>query len=278
MPDLDITQYDVRPDLGLGRHLVLDERSLAYRRRYTGDPLHPIEWAPKVPVLDQQNLMAQGIHTSRLFDGVDDLDALGSCTANAATALVSVLHTADTLAQYGLNTADPVAAELWAIGLYADATTKDQWHDSQWPTTDCGSSGLGVAKALKDHGLIDQYGTATTAEELCQLLQTGPVLMGLPWHEAFSSPVSDLALLDEIPDWQNSPVVGGHEVCITAIEEVAYDDGNGRLFHDHTILRIRNSWGSGWGDNGSFRMSLSLYNSLRQGIDLIQPRLESGRG
>jgi hypothetical protein len=620
MPDLDITQYDVRPDLGLGRHMVLDERSLAYRRRYTGDPLHPIEWAPKIPVLNQQNLLSQGIHTSTLFDGVDDLDALGSCfpagtrvrmadgseraiedvrlgeevvtaegntgsvaqtmirqhfghlvkvriwghshlrctpehpiltargyvqagdlqqgdrvafprymaeqvtaivpndyirvpqsaaahklpskielnentgrlfgtylaegscdaskvrwtfgnheqghrlveetvrllaaewgvtahvkereglnsinvtlfgtawarlftsltgtgairkkvhphlsggprdfqaamidgwlagdgyvradggtagstisadlalamydiaqalgrrpvitvapgkvnsaakerqpswtvtmaknpadhthnystqddrhvwravreisteefsgpvynlhvqgdesyvaegvgvhncTANAATALVSVLHSADTLAQYGLNTADPVAAEMWAIGLYADATTKDQWHDSQWPAIDCGSSGLGVAKALKDHGLIDQYGTATTAEELCQLLQTGPVLMGMPWHDAFSSPVGGQALLDEIPNWQASPVAGGHEVCITALETVALDETNGGLFYDHTVLRVQNSWSSSWGDAGSFRMSLALYQALRPQIDLVQPRLES---
>lgn len=275
MPDLDITQYDVRPDLGLGRHMVLDERTLAYRRRYTGDPLHPIEWAPKVPVLNQQQLIAQGIHTSRLFDGVDDVDALGSCTANAATALVSVLHTADTLAQYGLNTADPVAAEMWAIGLYADATTKDQWHDNQWPAIDCGSSGLGVAKALKDHGLIDQYGTATTAEELCQLLQTGPVLMGLPWHDAFFTPPEGEALLDEIPNWQASPVVGGHEVCITALETVALDETNGGLFYDHTVLRVQNSWSSSWGDAGSFRMSLALYQALRSEIDLVQPRLES---
>lgn len=275
MPDLDITQYDVRPDLGLGRHMVLDERTLAYRRRYTGDPLHPIEWAPKTPVLNQQQLLTQGIHTSRLFDGVDDVDALGSCTANAATALVSVLHTADTLAQYGLNTADPVAAEMWAIGLYADATTKDQWHDNQWPAIDCGSSGLGVAKALKDHGLIDQYGTATTAEELCQLLQTGPVLMGLPWHDAFFTPPEGEALLDEIPNWQASPVVGGHEVCITALETVALDETNGGLFYDHTVLRVQNSWSSSWGDAGSFRMSLALYQALRSEIDLVQPRLES---
>ena len=273
MPDLDIKQYDVQSNLG--RHLVLDPRSLAYRRRYTGEPLHPVEWAPKTPVLDQQNLTAQGIHTSQLFEGVDDVDALGSCTANAATALISVLHTADALAAAGLDVADPAAAEKWAIGLYSDATHRDQWHDAAWPAQDCGSSGLGVAKALRHRGLVDQYGHATTAEELCALLQTGPVLAGLPWYDAWFTPVGQSALLDDIPDWKSSPVVGGHEVCIIALEDVAIDESTGRLFYDHTILRVQNSWSASWGDAGSFRMSLALYQALRSEIDLVQPRLDA---
>lgn len=275
MPDLTIRQYDVQPSLG--RHLVLDPRSLAYRRPYTGDPIRPIEWAPKVPVLDQCNLGSQGIRTSTLFPGTDDTDALASCTANAATTLLSVLHDTATLAEVGLNVTDPAAAQAWAIGLYSDATHRDQWHDQAWPSTDCGSSGLAVAKALRSRGLVDQYGHATTAEELCQLLQTGPVLMGMPWHDAFSSPGNALALLDDIPGWQDSPVVGGHEVCITALETVAVDESTGRLFYDHTILRARNSWGPSFGDAGHFRMSLALYQALRHEVDLVQPRLDAAR-
>ena len=273
MPDLDITQYTVLPSLG--RHLVLDERSLAYRRAYTGDPLHPHEWAPKIPVLNQQQLLSQGIHTSQIDPALDDVDALASCTANAAAVALSVLHDPATLEDAGLSTTSSTEAERWAIGLYADATERDQWHDARWPTVDCGSSGLGVAKALKTRGLIDQYGTATTAEELCALLQTGPVLMGMPWHAAFDEPPGDLALLDQIPNWQTSPVVGGHEVCITALETVAVNEINGRLFYDHTVLRCQNSWSTTWGDHGVFRMSLALYQALRPQIDLVQPRLES---
>lgn len=274
MPDLTIKQYQVQP--ALGRHLVLDPRTLAYRRPYIGQRLHPTEWAPKLPVLDQENLLSQGIRTSQLAAGVEDVDALGSCTANAAAAAVSVLHTADTLADAGLDVTDPAAAEAWAIGLYSDATRCDEWLDDAWPFDDCGSSGLGVAKALKARGLIDQYGTATTAEELCVLLQAGPVLAGLPWYEAWFEPVGRHALLDEIPGWQSSPLAGGHEVCITALEHVMYRPG-GDLDYPRTILRLRNSWSSGWGDTGEFRMSLSAYQALRDEIDLVQPRLESIR-
>lgn len=274
MPDLDITQYNVTGSLG--RHMVLDERSLAYRRPYRGEPIKPVEWAPKVPVLDQQDLLAQDIHTSQLFDGVDDVDALGSCTANAATALVSVLHTPEALAAAGLDVADPVAAEKWAIGLYSDATHRDQWHDQAWPNTDCGSSGLGVAKALRSRGLIDQYGHATTAPELCRDLQHGPVLIGMPWFRAWFEPVGASALLDDIPNWENSGLAGGHEVCGIALEDVVFDP-SGHLDYARTILRPQNSWTRSWGDHGCFRMSLALYQRLRQQIDITQPRLDSSR-
>ncbi|MFI1161353.1 hypothetical protein [Streptomyces sioyaensis] len=271
MPDLDITQYDVTGSLG--RHRVLDPRSLAYRRPYTGETIRTVEWAPRVPVLDQQDLLKQGIHTSQMFDGVQDIDALGSCTANAATACLSVLLTHDACAKAGLDTTNAAAAEKWAIGLYADATRADQWLDYTWPSDDCGSSGLGVAKALRRRGLIDQYGHAKTAEELCMLLQTGPVLMGVPWHTAWFEPTSSTALLDEIPNWEKSPVAGGHEVLITALESVAEVEGD--FSYEHTVIRCRNSWTAGWGDQGSFRLSLAVYQRLRSEIDLIQPRLDA---
>ena len=199
--------------------------------------------------------------------------------ALVATAGVGVLGacTPEELQQWqAWHAADPAAAEAWAIGLYSDATHRDQWHDSAWPDQDCGSSGLGVAKALRGRGLIDQYGHATTAEELCRDLQTGPVLMGMPWHESFFQPAGTNALLDDLPGWQDSPVAGGHEVCITALEHVMYRP-DGDLDYARTILRIRNSWSASWGDQGEFRMSLALYRSLRGEIDLTQPRLDASR-
>lgn len=270
MPDLEIRQYDVHP--ALGRHLVLDPRSLAYRRRYTGEPIKPVEWSPKVPVLDQQDLLAQGIHTSQLAEGVDDVDALGSCTANAATALISTIRTNRDLAAAGLDVTDPAAAETWAIGLYSDATHRDQWHDAAWPSQDCGSSGLGVAKALRHRGLVDQYGHATNAQELGALLQVGPALMGLVWLDAFFSPGPD-GFIDADPNWAASTVAGGHEVCLTAIEDVAFNT-NGTLA-DSTVLRFQNSWGSNWGSAGSGRLTVGTYRVLRDQVDIIQPRLDA---
>jgi hypothetical protein len=274
VPDLDITQYDVHPKLG--RHQVLDERSLAYTRRYRGEPIKPAEWVPKVPVLDQEDLLAQGIHTSQLFQGVEDVDALGSCTGNSGTELISILHDADTLRDAGLDVTDAVAAEKWAIGLYSDGTHRDQWHDAAYPSQDCGSSGLGIAKALRSRGLIDQYGHATTALEFARDLGHGPFLMGTAWPKAWFEPVTRSALLDDIPNWEKSPIAGGHEICVTALEDVVFDS-TGELDYARTIIRLRNHWTKSWGDDGEFRMSLALYQQMRDDIDLIQPRLDSSR-
>lgn len=273
MPDLTIHEYEVRPHLG--RHQVLDPRSLAYRRRYSGQTLRATAWEPRIPVLDQQNLIAQGIHTATAYGLDEDVDALGSCTANAATALLSILHTKERLATAGLNTDSSAEAETWAIGLYAEATSLDQWNNYTWPSQDCGSSGLGVAKALRNRGLIDQYGHATTGLQLCMLLQTGPVLMGLPWHAAFTETLDRDGFIDAKADWADSPVEGGHEICVTALEAVAYDGED--LLPDHTVLRFRNSWSTSWGDRGDGRLRLSTYVALRDQVDLIQPRLDSAR-
>lgn len=270
MPDIKVHTYEVQPHLG--RHQVLDPRSLAYRRRYDGQPLRTTAWEPRIPVLDQQNLIGQGIRTAAAY-GLDyDVDALGSCTANAATALISVLLDKQQCATAGLDTTETKAAEEWAIGLYAQATTLDQWHDAAWPSQDCGSSGLGIAKALRARGLIDQYGHATTAEELCTLLQAGPVLMGLPWHAAFSDPDRD-GFIDADPHWADSALEGGHEVCVIALEVVAFQFGH--LIPEETVLRFRQSWGPSWGDHGDGRMRLSTYLALRDATDVVQPRLES---
>ncbi|MEU1078518.1 MULTISPECIES: hypothetical protein [unclassified Streptomyces] len=273
MPDLRVREYPVQPRLG--RHMVLDPRSLAYTRIYDGQPLHAREWEPKVPVLDQQDLLSQGIDTHALYPDTDTVDALGSCTGNAGTAVLSCLLTKAEAAAAGLDLEDAAAAERYAIGLYADATRADAWHDQQWPTDDCGSSGLAIAKTLRHRGLIHQYGHALNGHQLAVFLQSGPVLMGMPWHEAFFEPPRS-GLLDDLTDWQASPVAGGHEVAVIGLVRITVDR-TGRLVPRQTLLRVRNSWSASWGDGGDFLMSLAVYQALRDQIDLIQPRIEGDR-
>ena len=60
--------------------------------------LKPVDWEPKNGVLDQEDLIAQGIDTAKLVKGAQKVDALGSCTANATmSALSNVLSEVDYL-------------------------------------------------------------------------------------------------------------------------------------------------------------------------------------
>ncbi|MER6253574.1 hypothetical protein ABT224_19690 [Streptomyces sp. NPDC001584] len=254
-----VRRYDPHP--ALGRHQVLDARSLAYRQRHRGEVLRPIQWQPTIPVLNQQDLRAQGIATSAVVPGASEADALASCTGNAAATALSVLRP-------GEVPADAADAERWAIRLYAEATAVDEFVPYQWPPADSGSSGLGVARALKARGLIGSYTHALDADSLAAALQRGPVLLGLPWFNAWFTPAAS-GHVDDVPYWRTSGLAGGHEVCALGIEDIAQDT-SGRVIPERTVLRLRSSWGPGWAADGDCFLRLSTYVALRRHIDAIQ--------
>ncbi|MFF2331942.1 hypothetical protein, partial [Streptomyces sp. NPDC058103] len=115
------------PHPALGRHQVLDARSLAYRRHHRGETLRAVRWQPTIPVLNQQDLFAQDIRTSAVVPGAPDADAVGSCTANAAAVALSVLLSPADLEHAGLPVDDTAEAERWALRLYAEATAVDEY-------------------------------------------------------------------------------------------------------------------------------------------------------
>lgn len=256
----------------LGRHQRLDGRSLAFRHIHKPtDVLKPVEWTPQIPVLDQEDLHAQGIRAGDVVKGGGNPDALGSCTGNGGTCAVSVLLGPTALTAAGLDVSGPVPAEKFAIALYSDATKADDDQGEQWPPTDCGSSGLGIATVLKRRGIIASYVHATNADDFASLLQLGAVLMGMPWYNAFFTPDAD-GFIDSNPGWSTSGIAGGHEVCVVALVTVA-QNAQGYVVPEKTVIKVRNSWTKTWGDGGFFYMRLSTYNALRREVDLIQLRL-----
>ena len=89
-------------------------------------------------------------------------------------------------------------------------------------------------------------------QELAQLklcLQTGfPFVFGFQVHQSFESP--DVAKTGIMPmPGANDPVLGGHAVMC-----VGYDDAR-------QVFIIRNSWGTGWGDQGHFYMPYTFMTS-----------------
>lgn len=250
----------------LGRTQVLDERSLPHtiERQTTRPKIKPIDHPISIGILDQSNLLSQGLRVSQLVHGAKDDDELGSCTGNGGT--------------YSLSTSPKLTARVTAVGdtlderyairLYADATRADEFTDEAWPPTDCGSSGLGICKVLRKRGLVGSYQWATTVEGLGALLQRGSVLMGVPWYNAWFSPDADGFVDASGPDqWLSSGLAGGHEICVVALESWdARDPGK-------SVIRFPNSWNTSWGANGYGRMRLSTYSTLRKQVDVKQIRV-----
>lgn len=242
-------KYDETPHGGmrLGRNMWLDGRSLAHMVENDvtamSRPLAGREWERVLAVLDQGQL--------------------GSCTGNAGT---GALGTEPFYGAAGSSVlrdpADAAAAEQFAVRLYEDATVVDGY-PGRYPPDDTGSSGLAICKVLRSRGTIAGYRWARSPYGLLQLLQHGPVLQGMPWHEAFFQPDKD-GFIDS-GDWSASALAGGHEVEAVGVELDKTDAFN-------SVITYVNSWGTGWGDHGRFRMRLRTYERL-SGIDLKQYRL-----
>lgn len=198
----------------LGRHVEHDPRSLAYAHGVLpASAVKPVQWARRVPVFDQGDL--------------------GSCTGNAAAGMLAT----DNAAGRGVTSVTVKGAqrpvdEALAVDLYKLATTLDNVPGT-YPPDDTGSSGLGVAKALKQLGLATGYTHAFSLDALKSALQAGPAMLGIVWLNSMFDPDST----NTLPVDQSSGVAGGHEIVCSG--------------WDGARFRLDNSWGASWGDNGS---------------------------
>jgi C1A family cysteine protease len=123
-----------------------------------------------------------------------------------------------------------------------------------YPPEDTGSSGLAIAKALKQLGYINKFKHCFNTNGLLQALQKQPVIIGMPWYEGMFKPDSDGVVH-----------VGGDEAGGHEIECVGWDPGTLRF-------KFYNSWGAEWGAAGAFYLGLDDWNTLRsQGADVVVP-------
>jgi hypothetical protein len=229
----------------LGRHEWLDSKSLAHMVENDveemGKALNSREWERVLVILDQGDL--------------------GSCTGNAGTGALGTQPFYDAVGESVLpSPGDAQAGEEFAVQLYSDATKVDPYPGT-YPPDDTGSSGLAICKVLKSRGTIGRYRHARSAYGLLRLLQSGPVLQGMPWYNAFFDPDGD-GFIDSNSNWPSSGVAGGHEVEAIGVELDTDDAFNSAIIY-------ANSWGSGWGVDGRFRMRLRTYERL-DGVDLRQ--------
>jgi len=215
-----LPETDGRP-LRLGRHIEHDQRSLAFAApALPRSAIRSVSWPRAVDPFDQGADITVG---GTVYHG------LGSCVGNAAAGWLA-----------SGNTSRPGAAtvhgqpvdETLAVTLYSAATGLDSV-PGRFPTQDTGSSGIGGAKALVKFGFATGYRHAYSLQAALSAMQTGPVLIGVPWYESMFEPAPDGGVRVD----RASPLAGGHELCLN------------RLDMDRRRAWFPQSWGD-WGLDG----------------------------
>lgn len=235
----------------LGRHINHDPRSVNFAEPVMPkDSITSVDWTRRIPILDQGNL--------------------GSCTGNAATGLLgtdNAVRTASTtvvISDKGAANSHGIFAagtydldEDFAVKLYSLATVLDSF-TGQYPPTDTGSSGLGVAKALVALGLADKYTHAFSVAAVNSALKRGPVIVGTIWLNSMFETETD----GHIKVDKNSGTAGGHE-----LELPRFDAVNGRYW-------FPNSWNTSFGVDGWGYVTVPEFTwMLSQQGDVTVPNL-----
>jgi hypothetical protein len=177
-----------------------------------------------------------------------DQSDIGSCTGNAVAGCLGT-DNAKGRGQDDLTEDD-------ALALYEAATRLDGFPGT-YPPDDVGSSGNAACKAAKRAGLISGYHWAFSLSGLVNALQVGPVAIGINWLRGCDNP--DASGLVKY----SGPSRGGHEISVIG---VSLERGQ---------FRIANSWGTGWGQDGYFSMTISdMTRALADKGDVSVPLYE----
>ena len=177
-----------------------------------------------------------------------DQGDIGSCTANAALGCLST-------APFGH--AGITYTEADAVALYELETKLD---DSQipgeYPPDDTGSSGPWSMMALEKDGKIRSFVHTRDTHTALRLLNKGPISIGVTWYASMFTPDGDNVIHAD----ETSGVAGGHQVCVVGNDV------------EKQRIRIRNSWGPSWGDQGHAWLSWADFAFLlHEGGDAVQP-------
>ena len=82
-----------------------------------------------------------------------------------------------------------------------------------------------------------------------------PVVIGFDVYESFEGTVNNTTGQMPYPNVNTEQLLGGHAVCL-----VGYNDTTQRFI-------ARNSWGTGWGDNGYFYMPYQVIQNTSMSSD-----------
>ena len=207
----------------LGRVVEHDPRSRAFALPESDlSNLVSVDWTRHAPVFQQGDL--------------------GSCTGQSALGATCTGSLYDALHSVGKV---PTMTQEYAVDIYSRATQLDAF-PGEYPPVDTGSSGLAVAKVLKEREYIKSYLHAFSFNAAVTALQKSPVITGVNWYSSFYHPNLD----GECVITSRAIVDGGHEIVVDAIDV------------ENKRVRFTNSWGKTWGRDGRAWFSFDTWRRL----------------
>lgn len=125
--------------------------------------------------------------------------------------------------------------------IYREARKVDQWPGEDYP----GTSVIAGAKVAQSQGYITEYRWAFGLDDLRRAIgYKGPAVLGLNWYEGMSAPDADGYIRP------TGSVAGGHAILAYSVSETGH------------FVRLHNSWGASWGQNGACRISFDDLDRL----------------
>jgi hypothetical protein len=272
-----------------GRNRIVEQLDADRALFHSDETLKEVSWTIPIPVLDQEDLNAQGIDTQTMIPGAPRVDALGSCTAQASTAHIAQLSaTADkNLENLEIGFGGkvwrmaPASAsgsaqinEQWAIVFYHVDTDQTKVANQEWPPTDCGSTGQYCCELAVKSGLAKNYIVPHNVQGALLALQSGTVMQGSPWFNSWFQPDADGFVdgdgsVDALEEAIQSGIAGGHETLEHAILQLA-QTSTGVVELQDTIIGVRNSWSGAFGLKGDYLIHASTLDLLSSHIDYKQ--------
>lgn len=174
-----------------------------------------------------------------------DQKAEGACVGHG---VVGALQSSPS----GSKLPDP---QTGAFGVYHMAQFIDEWEGEAYE----GTSVLAGMKVARNSGLVSSYEWCFGVDQVLQtVIYRGPVVIGIHWMESMFAPKPNGLL-----DCSSTVVSGGHCVFISGF--YLQKKLVGEPVNDY--VRIKNSWGSSYGLDGSVYMKVSDLDMLlkRQG-------------
>lgn len=207
---LSVTTVKYVPtDPRLGRHVEHDSRSRNFPFKAAAKPPDKtIFWADSAPILDQKDL--------------------GGCVGWTGA---DILNTVQFSPVRSTKNKGQFYGDKEGLAFYKAATVADSIKGT-YPPEDTGSSGLGLAKALKKLGLIDSYTHAFSWSAYLTAIAKGPVAVGTLWtNQMFDPDNSGVVTVGAITD---DTVAGGHEYSLRGRDS------------DLKLNLCRNHWSKTW--------------------------------